>query len=132
MGLLLILFLFLLFWPNLMKYILALSCSYQELVFLYSNNFFIYFFFINYYFKAFIKKNETKKNEKKTKKNLFENCFSFRPRRIHIRWCPGRTQEDDSNCTTTQFAVFFNKNNMYFLLFLCDWLCQMKFAVSQK
>ena len=42
----------------------------------------------------------------------------------------GRTQEGDSNCTTTQFAVFFNKNNMYFLLFL--WLCQIKFAVSQK
>ena len=52
------------------------------------------------------------KNAKEIKdKNQFE---------IETNLKPGRTQEGDSNCTTTtQFAVFFNKNNMYFLLFLC-------------
>ena len=32
----------------------------------------------------------------------------------------------------TQFAVFFNKSNTYFLFFLGDWLCQIKLAASQK
>ena len=48
---------------------------------------------------------------------------------VYIKIKTGRTQEGDSNCTITQFAVPFN--SMYYFFF-GDWLCQMEFALNRK